>query len=59
MSGRRTVSASEFKANCLDILDRIRSKELERVTCAVICLANGDALASSATEAIRRIFLAG
>jgi prevent-host-death family protein len=31
MPGRRTVSASEFKAKCLDILDRIRSKELERV----------------------------
>jgi prevent-host-death family protein len=27
----RIVSASEFKAKCLDILDRIRSKELERV----------------------------
>ena len=25
------VSASEFKAKCLDILDRIRSRELERV----------------------------
>jgi prevent-host-death family protein len=25
------MSASEFKAKCLDILDRIRSKELERV----------------------------
>lgn len=31
MRGSRTVSASEFKAKCLDILDRIRSKELERV----------------------------
>jgi prevent-host-death family protein len=31
MPGCRTVSASEFKAKCLDILDRIRSKELERV----------------------------
>jgi prevent-host-death family protein len=27
----RIVSASEFKAKCLDILDRIRSRELERV----------------------------
>jgi prevent-host-death family protein len=25
------MSASEFKAKCLDILDRIRNKELERV----------------------------
>jgi prevent-host-death family protein len=31
MAGSRTISASEFKAKCLDILDRIRSKELERV----------------------------
>lgn len=31
MPGRRIVSASEFKAKCLDILDRIRSKELDRV----------------------------
>jgi prevent-host-death family protein len=31
MAGCRIVSASEFKAKCLDILDRIRSKELERV----------------------------
>jgi antitoxin (DNA-binding transcriptional repressor) of toxin-antitoxin stability system len=31
MPGSRTMRASEFKAKCLDILDRIRSKELERV----------------------------
>ena len=31
MGSCRIVSASEFKAKCLDILDRIRSKELERV----------------------------
>jgi prevent-host-death family protein len=31
MAGSRIVSASEFKAKCLDILDRIRSRELERV----------------------------
>ena len=31
MPGSRTMSASEFKAKCLDVLDRIRSKELERV----------------------------
>jgi prevent-host-death family protein len=31
MAGCRIVSASEFKAKCLDILDRIRTKELERV----------------------------
>jgi prevent-host-death family protein len=31
MADCRIVSASEFKAKCLDILDRIRSKELERV----------------------------
>ena len=31
MGLNRIVSASEFKAKCLDILDRIRNKELERV----------------------------
>jgi antitoxin (DNA-binding transcriptional repressor) of toxin-antitoxin stability system len=31
MGGCRIVSASEFKAKCLDILDRIHSRELERV----------------------------
>ena len=31
MAASRIVGASEFKAKCLDILDRIRSKELERV----------------------------
>ena len=31
MAASRIVTASEFKAKCLDILDRIRSKELERV----------------------------
>jgi prevent-host-death family protein len=31
MSGSRVVSASEFKAKCLDILDRVGSRELERV----------------------------
>jgi prevent-host-death family protein len=31
MADHRVVSASEFKAKCLDILDRIRSRELERV----------------------------
>jgi prevent-host-death family protein len=31
MPGCRTIKASEFKAKCLDILDRIRSKEFERV----------------------------
>ena len=31
MAQSRTVSASEFKAKCLDILDRIRSRELARV----------------------------
>jgi prevent-host-death family protein len=31
MAGSRTISASEFKAKCLDILDRIRSRDLERV----------------------------
>ena len=30
MGSCRIVSASEFKAKCLDILDRIRSRELER-----------------------------
>jgi antitoxin (DNA-binding transcriptional repressor) of toxin-antitoxin stability system len=31
MAGSKTISASEFKAKCLDILDRIRSRDLERV----------------------------
>ncbi len=31
MAAHRIVSASEFKAKCLEILDRIRSRELERV----------------------------
>jgi prevent-host-death family protein len=31
VAANRIVSASEFKAKCLDILDRIRSKEWERV----------------------------
>jgi prevent-host-death family protein len=29
--GERTVSASEFKAKCLDILDRISRREWDRV----------------------------
>jgi prevent-host-death family protein len=31
MAAHRIVSASEFKAKCLDILGRIRSREWERV----------------------------
>ena len=31
MAGSRTVSASEFKAKCLDILDRVHSREFDRV----------------------------
>jgi antitoxin (DNA-binding transcriptional repressor) of toxin-antitoxin stability system len=31
MGGSRIVSASEFKAKCLDILDRVGRRELERV----------------------------
>jgi prevent-host-death family protein len=31
MAGCRVVNATEFKAKCLDILDRIRSREWERV----------------------------
>ncbi len=31
MAGSRIVSASEFKAKCLDILDRVGNRELERV----------------------------
>jgi len=31
MAGCQIVSATEFKAKCLDILDRIRSREWERV----------------------------
>jgi len=31
MAGSRTVSASEFKAKCLDILNRVRTREFDRV----------------------------
>jgi prevent-host-death family protein len=31
MGVSRTVGASEFKAKCLDILDRVARRELERV----------------------------
>ncbi len=31
MAETQTLSASEFKAKCLDILDRLASRELERV----------------------------
>jgi prevent-host-death family protein len=31
MAGTQTINASEFKAKCLDILDRLASRELERV----------------------------
>jgi prevent-host-death family protein len=32
MPSAETISATEFKAKCLDILDRIKSRELGRVT---------------------------
>lgn len=31
MAGSQTISASEFKAKCLDILDRVGRREWERV----------------------------
>jgi len=31
MSTTRTISATEFKAKCLDILDRVRRREWDRV----------------------------
>jgi len=31
MSATETISATEFKAKCLDILDRIRDRQIERV----------------------------
>ena len=31
MPATRTISASEFKAKCLDILDRVAGHELDRV----------------------------
>lgn len=31
MAGSRVVSASEFKAKCLDILDRVGRREFEQV----------------------------
>jgi prevent-host-death family protein len=31
MSTIRTISATEFKAKCLDILDRVRRREWDRV----------------------------
>lgn len=32
MSSTQTINASEFKAKCLNILDRLASRELTRVT---------------------------
>jgi antitoxin (DNA-binding transcriptional repressor) of toxin-antitoxin stability system len=32
MSERQTINASDFKGRCLDILDRLAVRELERVT---------------------------
>ena len=32
MPGTQTISASEFKARCLEILDRLADRTLERVT---------------------------
>lgn len=32
MAATETISASEFKAKCLNILDRLASHELDRVT---------------------------
>jgi antitoxin (DNA-binding transcriptional repressor) of toxin-antitoxin stability system len=32
MSAIQTISASEFKAKCLDILDRLSTRKLTRVT---------------------------
>jgi prevent-host-death family protein len=31
MAGIRTLGAAEFKAKCLDILDRVRRREFDRV----------------------------
>ena len=31
MPGTRTLKATEFKAKCLDILDRVASREFDRV----------------------------
>jgi prevent-host-death family protein len=31
MAGNRIVGASEFKAKCLEILDRVRRREFDRV----------------------------
>jgi hypothetical protein len=35
MAGSRTVSASEFKAKFLDILDRVGRREFEQVVIAI------------------------
>jgi prevent-host-death family protein len=32
MANSESISATEFKAKCLDILDRVSRRELERVT---------------------------
>jgi prevent-host-death family protein len=32
MTGTKTISATEFKAKCLDILDQVSRREVERVT---------------------------
>lgn len=31
MAGTETISATEFKAKCLDILDRVRTHQVDRV----------------------------
>ncbi|MDR3533338.1 MAG: type II toxin-antitoxin system prevent-host-death family antitoxin [Rhodopila sp.] len=56
MAATQTISASEFKAKCLDILDRLASHELDRVIVtkrgqAVAVLTPPDQLA----DAIRNI----
>jgi len=56
MPEARTISASDFKAKCLDILDRVAARELERV----VITKRGRAVAvltppEDSAEAVRRV----
>jgi prevent-host-death family protein len=57
MIGQQTISASEFKAKCLDILDRLSTRKLTRVTITK----HGRPVAvltppEDATESIRKVY---
>jgi hypothetical protein len=51
MTRSRTLSATEFKAKCLDILDRISRRELEKVVITKRGIAVGVLMPPTATTA--------